>query len=561
MKIKNLSLRKKLILIFIITFTIPLITSSIIFIKNETKQAKEYQNAQDKNNINFVSYEFSKILSDTYAYSLYLNINESILNFLKASENVLYEKQLNYKAQEVVSTIVIRNELISSIQILSKLGNRIFTGSPSYLPTEYELQEVDISNGKPIWLKKIENNQEKLYMIRLIKDPQNLGHKLGYIIIEVSNKHLQDVINKLDEIYGNSSYKYILKDQFGNELYNSFQKSNTSKVLLNTVKINYNDFILEQYSTFDTNINIISSVYEYYWIYILICIFFSFFLASTFTRYILKPIRTLGTVMKKVENGNYKARINPIGNDELAILSKQFDKMSEKLQESYEQIYLSNLHAKETELAMLQAQINPHFLYNTLDTIYWMSEIHKTSDVSDMVSSLSQLFRLSLSQSNTAFIPLDQELKHVNTYSHIQKVRHGDALRIEIINNIKEPLLVPKLIIQPLLENAIIHGVDIVGKGFIQITINKTDSALIYNVEDDVGLLDAEKVNHNLNNSINLSSKQKGIGLNNINNRIKIICGKQFGIYAHCDGKTSAIRVILPLKKEVMKNDNISFNR
>ncbi len=553
MKTKPISMRKKLILIFIVSFTLPLIASSIIFINQATRTANVFQEENNKKNIRIVGYAFSKILSDSYDYTLFLSLNANVIEYLQSDATEIYEKQLNYNVQEVVSTIVHGSTSITSLQVVRGDGSRVYTGTPQHVITDEDKIIADSKNGKPFWIRRYVNGAENLTMVRLLKNPKNINQRLGYVAVDLSVDYINNIIGSLDDVDHEFDYNYVIRNDDDKVVYTSVddvESLESGDFKTTSLRLDDINSTLVQYSSnyFPSHVN--NTLYGTYKYYIIICLIFCFFLATIFTRIIMNPLRKLGERMNDIENGDFDKRINPEGDGELALLSRQFDTMADKLQSSYEEVYLATLHEKEARLAMLQAQINPHFLYNTLDTIYWMSEMHHTKDISDMVASLSKLFRLSLAKDETPLIPLSKELEHLETYARIQTIRHGDDLTFRIKCNVTKTLLVPRLILQPLVENAILHGIDKVGHGEVEVNITASDKILCYHVIDSAGLLDADAFNKKLMEPDELNKEGFGIGINNINNRIKLISGKQYGIFAQNDGYKTTMSVVLPIEIE-----------
>ncbi len=229
--------------------------------------------------------------------------------------------------------------------------------------------------------------------------------------------------------------------------------------------------------------------------------------------------------------------------------------MCERLQISYNEVDLKNIKLKDAQLSLLQSQINPHFLYNTLDTIYWMSEFNRTSDVSQMVSSLSRLFRLSLAGDENDMVPLTTEIEHVECYLYIQQVRHQDQLSYLLDTQVDAShYMVNKLILQPLVENAILHGIDVTGCGTVKIYIFQERDCLIYEVRNTGTAVDISAIQEILKKPI---SAESGIGIRNINDRIRLRHGNEYGISCSLEKDETVFRVTIPvIQREVPAHDN-----
>ena len=232
--------------------------------------------------------------------------------------------------------------------------------------------------------------------------------------------------------------------------------------------------------------------------------------------------------MKKIENEEFNVNVDVSGNDEIALLSKSFNKMSYKLNELVSEVYTVRLKQREAELKALQAQINPHFLYNTMDIIFWMCRMENAYESSELINALSKLFRLSLN-SGSEFTTVKNEIDHLNCYILIQKKRFED--KITFNTNVTADVLeckVVKLIIQPLVENAIHHGIEKKrGKGKIDITITRNCDDLIYTITDNGMGADEKEINKLLEN---VQEDNRGFALKNVNDRIKLYFGESYGL-------------------------------
>lgn len=243
-----------------------------------------------------------------------------------------------------------------------------------------------------------------------------------------------------------------------------------------------------------------------------------------------QPIRRLERQMKQVENGDFSISVDVKGEDEVKKLSKSFNIMVSKIKQLMEEIIREQEDKRRSEFKALQAQINPHFLYNTLDSIIWMNENQKHEGVTTMVAALAQFFRVSISKGKE-FIRLSDEIEHARSYLIIQKVRYKDKFefKIEAEQEILQNKTI-KLILQPIIENAIYHGINKLQElGEILIKVYRQEDSIIFSVSDNgygikpsllKGIL--EKEPH--------SESSSGVGLKNVNERIKLCYGNEHGI-------------------------------
>ncbi|MCD7882172.1 MAG: sensor histidine kinase [Lachnospiraceae bacterium] len=200
---------------------------------------------------------------------------------------------------------------------------------------------------------------------------------------------------------------------------------------------------------------------------------------------ITRPITSLSDAMKCFGQGDFEVSCEAEGEDEIAVLANSFNQMVNDIRTLIDEAYEQEMMQQEIEMKSLQMQINPHFLYNTLDTINWIARLNGVDQIGDLTYSLGNLMRYSLSKKD--FVTIDEELKNLMDYVEIQNVRYGD--RMTVSYEADPELLdtyVPKLLLQPILENAIIHGVeDKIEPALIQIRIYHEEDDLYMVVEDD----------------------------------------------------------------------------
>lgn len=256
-------------------------------------------------------------------------------------------------------------------------------------------------------------------------------------------------------------------------------------------------------------------------------------LSAVLSASVVKPLRNLKGLMSKAEQGNLDIYYEVKSNDEIEQLGNSFNRMIKKIKDLLKMVQIEQIKKREAELKVLQAQIQPHFLYNTLDTIRWMAIEHDAFDIAKVVRALTQLFRISISNGNEV-ITVGEEIEHVKSYLYIQKVRYEDKLNYKVCcdENIKE-CKVLKLILQPLVENAIYHGIkNRQGNGEVLIKGTMEDGIIVFTVSDNgVGIEHdkLEKIRKVLNGQKALK-QDTGYGLYNVNERIRMMFGNSYKI-------------------------------
>ncbi|WP_336773667.1 sensor histidine kinase [Paenibacillus sp. MMO-58] len=276
------------------------------------------------------------------------------------------------------------------------------------------------------------------------------------------------------------------------------------------------------------------------------CLIVGLLLAVFISRNLSRPIKQLQEHMKKVEKGIFNIRV-PIGNSrEIASLARTFNLMVVKIEELMSQVVREQEIKRKSELTALQAQINPHFLYNTLDSIIWMAEGKKTDEVVLMTSALARLFRSSISRGQE-LVPIRTEIEHVANYLTIQKIRYKDKLDFHIdIDPDIYAYRTLKVLLQPLLENAIYHGIkNRIGTGTIQVTGGKRDGYIWLEVSDNGVGMEAEALRTILEPRRS-DRESKGVGVVNVHERIQLYFGKEYGLTyksAPDEGTTVTVRI------------------
>jgi two-component system sensor histidine kinase YesM len=278
---------------------------------------------------------------------------------------------------------------------------------------------------------------------------------------------------------------------------------------------------------------IITTRKEIYYFFVLILIFgmiIVFSLSFIISARISQPIKKLERLMKKVENGELDIYAEVQGEDEVKHLSRTFNVMIERIRQLMDQIIKEQEDKRKSELKALQAQINPHFLYNTLDSIVWMAENEENKGVITMVTALANLFRISISRGDE-LIFIKDEIEHARSYLIIQQIRYMD--RFDFVIDVKPEVLSYKslkILLQPIIENAIYHGIKpMVDKGEIRVTAEIIDDRICFKVMDNGAGMTPEKLEKILKKEPS-SRSGSGIGIKNVHERIQLYFGMEYGL-------------------------------
>lgn len=270
-------------------------------------------------------------------------------------------------------------------------------------------------------------------------------------------------------------------------------------------------------------------------------------------RSISKPIRYLSTVTKEVADGNLDVRVHMEHGAEVRLLADSLNVMIEKIQTLIDNVMLEQIHLREAELEILQMQINPHFLYNTLDTIIWLAEAGDKNAVVEMVQTLSAFFRSSLN-SGKDIVSIESEIRHIASYLQIQQVRYQDILDYEI--SVPEEIKncqIPKITLQPLVENALYHGIKYKrGKGRIVVSGRLLEGQCVLSVGDDGIGMSKERLRQVRGGlTTKIEDSNDFYGLYNVNERIRLKFGEEYGLRIDSvQMEGTVVEVWLPAPKE-----------
>lgn len=270
-------------------------------------------------------------------------------------------------------------------------------------------------------------------------------------------------------------------------------------------------------------------------------------ISGALSRGIAQPVSQLDKAMAKVKKGDLSIRIHTSRQDELGRLSESFNQMTGDLQKYLNDAVQKQKDLNKTTLKLYQTQLNPHFLYNTLDSIKWNAKINQIPEIAILAENLAVILRKSIS--SRPFIRLSEELETIESYIQIQKIRFTGRFLYETeIPDLLEECMVPKMILQPLVENAIVHGLEGNENGYICIYADQREGVLNISVTDDGCGMNNEMMQWI--NSDNPSRRDGHLGLYNVIYILKIYYGSEYGMKAAVNDGGTTITLTLPVQKE-----------
>ena len=385
---------------------------------------------------------------------------------------------------------------------------------------------------------------------------------IGFVLCEMSDRNFQDL---LINTYSHES-EVVVIDEFWNEIYSSEAAKNSelAKTLrdrrLNGEKIRQSEdgftfyieempernlfFILGREPVFtETFKNAMLLVIV---IMAILAMILCFFVSGLLSKILMSPINKMTEAMSLVRQGDLTVQMNSERQDEFGQLSRDFDDMTYALKQYVDLRSQQQQELSESNIAMMQAQLNPHFLYNTLDTIKWVAKANHIPELATLSSSLAKILRASISAD--IFVPLSQEMEFVNHYIDIQKIRFSDGFSFDAEVPFElEEAIVPKLILQPMIENAIVHGLKECQNGHIFLNAYEKDKRLVIDIEDDGCGMSQEMLD--ILNERNRDKLKGHIGFYNVDTIIRLHYGLNYGLHAK-NLESGGVRVTmeLPLK-------------
>ena len=504
-----------------------------------------------------IEYTNKNVMSTSRYITLYVEKLQNIINLLSVNadvRNFLTSGNNNSKKsiEKMVYSILDNNKGIKNITVIGKNGSIISSDKNNDMKISANMMKekwyVDAINNSdmPVFnpVRKDEDSSmnSNSWFLSISRDIKNSkGENLGVIVFDIKYEMFERYLRS--NAFGRQSDSIII-DNHGNVIYYRDVKCFADKKCLEkfSEKNKNKDTYLYETQIENTNWNLKSlantndlvTLKKNFSHIVIIIFLFSLAFSSIITfiviTKILKPLIKLENHMQNFENNLREFHLSEKTGYEIQNLVEHFNVMVEKIK-----------YLREYEIKALHSQINPHFLYNTLDTIIWMAEFEDNEKVISITKSLANYFRLSLSNGHEK-ISLKDEIMHTKEYLFIQKQRYEDKL--SYFFNIEDKSLlsieVPKIIIQPIVENSIYHGIkNLSGNGIITIDVYRQNSTVNISVKDNgIGFEKAKQFK---------KSKTGGVGFQNVDKRIKFYYGKNYGVFINKDSKTKGAEVVIKI--------------
>ncbi|HHW00254.1 MAG TPA: sensor histidine kinase [Clostridiaceae bacterium] len=499
-------------------------------------------------NKDFQKYIATQDFSDEYSfidtYTNVKNVMHSLINSRRDIFSIIYVDKRNYlifitrKEAGYIKDFLKEDMPEWFNQALEELNDK--NNERLLIPTHTHI---------PLGFKVTDYNEKVFTISRNVINTESDYSVLGTLFINLDLSNLRKIASDIKPY--KDSFTYILSPD-GTIVYDSSEKHTAetlSEDVLKELKLSrghmtvnmFNNTYIAVYTTseisdwkvinfipideYSANVSLVTRIV------LIICVFavlISIIVTFLVSKHISNPIEKLSDAMNKIEIGNMNLRVDESGNDEISILSKSFNSLLAKLQNSIQKEYELSIRQKDAEMKALQAQINPHFLYNVLQSISSIAILNNIEEINIMAKSLGKMLRYSI-KTNENIVTINDECEHVMNYLSIQKMRFGDKLQyyIDIPHYVKEYSIL-KLTLQPVVENAIIHGFnDKEGTDIIYISCWKDEDYIFFDISDNGKGIPPDKLNRiieELNNTESgfYSDKSPSIGLKNVFVRLKI---------------------------------------
>ncbi len=558
---RNMKFRYKLITTYILLGIIPMTIMGLVWYN----QTRTILMKQEKSSIeNYLTQAVSNMDNQLRIYnnlSDYIAFNQQISHVVSHEYDSYYDmyNQFSNVLDPMLASLKYFHSDINQITIYTK--NNVVKHNTTLAPiTEIENEDwykIIKGNNDIHWF--VSQDEKKVFCARNIPTLEN-NYEVGVLYVQVDYEKLFESFKQMND----SNYGIFIMDELGNNIFNfdQFEDPNKSRkmtfdefnkgigkeniytiVTAHSVNNNWTVSLYKPQKLIyeSTNFMITGNV-----IAIMLLIVFSIIITSVLSKVMVSGLEKLRANMEEVEKGNMEITVKSNNEDEVGALIRGFEKMIIQIKALIEDVYESRLIQKDYEMKALQAQINPHFLYNSLSLINWMALETDQEDISKITLSLSTFYRTALNKGKN-ILRVRDEIKNMRSYLDIQLMMHDHEFDVDV--EIDECILdhnILNLILQPLIENAIDHGIDLKtdGRGGIKIIGKKQNDEIVLIVSDNgVGMSkeQAESI---------LTNKSNGYGVKNVNERIKLYYGEQYQLKIESEiGIGTKVKVTIPIRK------------
>lgn len=565
-KLKNYTIEKKLLLTYPVLIIISITVVSTFAIYFSMNLFREKSKDNFINVLKQISYNMDTQLKqqdlDTYLFIQDLEVKRFFQS--RALSNSPGAIQLKSSLRNLLTNYLLSHSNIERIVLINNNDDIVSnTDEPIQLSLDEYREKAAIGDGKMVWMntQTYPGGKVVIPLVREINDLSSLRSN-GVLLLFVKDKIFRnsdfqgelDVLEqdgyvlssndpaKIGKIYDMQNVSVFkgdrgaFVDKAGQYFFNYYKSEYTNWIYLFSIRT----------KVLYSGIEIVSN-----WIIVVTVLFtiIGIVLSRVIARNISKPLIHVIREMRRIETKDLAVNLDYDGNDELASFTATFNNMMNRISQLIVRDSELQRMKHELEMRALQAEINPHFLYNTLEAINWIGRLNRVDEICDITTMLADIMRYSIDRKKD-IVTVREEFEHIKKYMGIQRIRHGEKLSffMEIPNEILDTRI-PKLTLQPLVENAIVHGFENkleIGK--IKILGKSIDERIHITIADNGCGIGKEKLDLLL--SQEGQKTRNGIGLFNVHQRIRLLFGEPYGLDIHSvEGKGTSIAVILPVKE------------
>lgn len=527
-----------------------------------------------------------QLLYDHTIYDAQSNLISGRMDSFRENAFTKYLQSNLFLKSELNEMLVRFNKNQKIFQVNRSMG----LSTDCYLHIDALYEAARAAGGSPVWyVAQEEGSVTGIFLTKTIYDIENIKNEIGLLVFKVNEEYLFEVLNNhvshtnqnvtLFDNNGKAVYTHEAFKMNFTEAGEGFEDNSPTPF---SSRINdENDTVYVFYNPVEpmhwwlaTGISsnvLLKDVRRIARLMLILCaamLPMCLLLVNYFYSDIIKPLNLLIKKMKQIERGAIGVEIESSRSDEFGYVYGTFNKMSQNIKTLINTVYKKQIAMKDAEIKALQAQINPHFLYNTLEAISWKAKINGVGEISDMVSALSYIIEANLNRKNEKFIPIYREIEYINKYNFLIRKRFGK--KVDFAVNAGEDTLnhvIPKLMLQPIIENAVYHGLEMKkGGGRIEVSISRENETLLITVSDN-GLGIEPDILARLKQSLAAEDPAEidgppaegaKIGILNVHRRIKLLYGESYGLEISSEaGIGTTVKIKLPAAVRERSEGNV----
>jgi two-component system sensor histidine kinase YesM len=505
--------------------------------------------------------------------SLAISSNPKIINYLQNTGESYERIQLKKDILDQISRLSYIKDGVHSVQLFSDSID-----SPERIGTNglFNVRFIEnnawydqIKNADSCWIgahqmEAPRNDSDESKVVSFARKIVSLsGKEMGILVINIKLSYIKEIIannSPDDSRYILDSYNRLITEIVGNGT-GSFAVTNAdnqiSEILDKSGQDNYaiiqhrprvlliwdkqisSNWVVMDAIAWDNVTKASRRIRDVDILAVFACTLLAIFMALLLSRQFVQPIRNLIRVVNQVKNGSLDVQIANDYDNEFGKLNEHFNLMIRRIRQLLQEVSEQNRKKREAELQMLQEQINPHFIYNTLDMINWHAIEYGAQDISRMLSLLGKMLRLGLSK-GAAFIPIRDEMEYLRCYVELQMIRFQNDIQISLcVPEALDRYLIPKLMLQPFIENSLIHGMERGKEGSIVVTASENGSDLLFTIADTGKGMELKEPYG--------TGKMRGSGIRNVRERIQLYFGENYGVSIESNlNQGTIVRIRIP---------------